>query len=227
MLGTLYWFWYPAPYFLVSQAAYRFALLAGIQLVLGPILTWLLYTPGKKGLWLDMTVISLLQVAALGWGIKALHDHRPAFMVHTLDRFELVSHSQLDRRETRGVPLRSLTDRGPLLVVTSLPGDNAGLQSLVDGIVFGNAPDIHLRPELWSDYPPAVPRILRNARTLDDLQKARPETSAGVAAAVRETGWSAPELRFLPLAGRDFDYAVYLDPENGRILGAFRCIPWL
>ncbi len=195
--------------------------------MLGPILTWVLYTPGKKGLWLDMTVISLLQVAALAWGIKALHDHRPAFMVHTLDRFELVSHSQLEPRETRGVPLRSLTDRGPLLVVTSLPGDHSGLQNFLDQTVIGNAPDIQLRPELWSDYGPAVPRILRDARTLDDLQTARPETAARVAAAVRTTGRSAAELRFLPLAGRDFDYAVYMDPENGRILGAFRCVPWL
>ena len=66
VLLALCWFmWYPAPMLMAIGGHEIFLLVVGIDVVLGPLLTLVVFKSGKKTLKFDLAVIALLQIAAL------------------------------------------------------------------------------------------------------------------------------------------------------------------
>ncbi|MFM1892645.1 MAG: hypothetical protein RLZ44_1722, partial [Pseudomonadota bacterium] len=60
--GLLRWVWYPGPLFALEGGWQGLGLVALLLLVLGPLLTLILFKPGKAGLGFDLWLIALLQV---------------------------------------------------------------------------------------------------------------------------------------------------------------------
>ena len=92
-----YFVWYPKGLFGTAGGGELFVLIAVTNLVVGPVLTFVVYVPGKKGLAFDLAVISLLQLAALGYGMHVLLESRPVYLVFIKDRFELVRANHIPR----------------------------------------------------------------------------------------------------------------------------------
>ena len=88
--------WYPPPYFHAAGADQLVLLLVGVDLVLGPLLTLILFRSGKKGLKFDLAMIAVLQTTALVYGLSVVLQSRPVFLVSAVDRFVLVSASEID-----------------------------------------------------------------------------------------------------------------------------------
>lgn len=59
--------WYPAPYFDINGGWTVLRILAGVDVVLGPILTLIVFKPGKPSLKFDMSVIVALQRNGAGF----------------------------------------------------------------------------------------------------------------------------------------------------------------
>lgn len=68
VVGVVYWLWYPEPTFGIVGVLPIILMLVGIDLVLGPLLTMIVYKHGKPGLKFDLSVIALVQIAALVYG---------------------------------------------------------------------------------------------------------------------------------------------------------------
>lgn len=69
--------WYPGLLFESEQGWRALLLIAGVDLVLGPTLTLLVFAPEKKSLKFDLFVIFLIQIAALIYGVYTIHGNRP------------------------------------------------------------------------------------------------------------------------------------------------------
>lgn len=104
--------WYPPALFGMAKAGPLLAVLAGVDLVLGPLLTLIIYRPGKKGLKFDLVVIAILQVAALAFGLHTVWQSRPAYIVATTDRFHLSSPTRSMRPAPRRPPPNIATRLG-------------------------------------------------------------------------------------------------------------------
>jgi hypothetical protein len=65
-------------------------MVGGIDLIVGPLLTLLVYKQGKKTLKMDLTVIALIQALFLGGGLYTLFASRPVYLVATNQMFNLV-----------------------------------------------------------------------------------------------------------------------------------------
>lgn len=86
MMGT----WYSMGMLQFSRAHKLWAIVAAVDIIVGPLLTLLVFRSGKPYLKLDLAVIVLLQVAALAYGLKAVWDSRPVFLVALPDQYVLV-----------------------------------------------------------------------------------------------------------------------------------------
>lgn len=73
--------WYHNPYYQLFNVMPIFGLMLMIDLVLGPLLTFVVYKKGKKTLKMDLTVIVLIQAIAFGWGMWNIANARPAWIV--------------------------------------------------------------------------------------------------------------------------------------------------
>src|SRR6266849_5322447 len=89
-VATMILVWYPPPLFQLLGGFELLLLLVGVDVTLGPLLTFVVFKSGKKGLRFDLSVIALVQLSALIYGASVVFVARPAYMVFVWDRFELV-----------------------------------------------------------------------------------------------------------------------------------------
>src|SRR5688572_1629501 len=92
VVGTVfllvYFLWFPGPLFRGAGGRDLFLVLAMVDVTLGPLITLLIFRPGKRGLKFDLAVIALIQVAALAYGTHVVFEARPVWTVFLKDRFD-------------------------------------------------------------------------------------------------------------------------------------------
>jgi len=69
LLMLIIYVWYPAPYFDVDYRMKWIGMIAFVDIVIGPGLTLLVYRADKPTVKFDMSVIIVLQLTALSWGV--------------------------------------------------------------------------------------------------------------------------------------------------------------
>lgn len=73
--------WYPEYFYDLDGGFEASKVIFLVDLVLGPLLTLLIYKPKKKGLMFDLSCIVLMQLMALSYGIYLLYSYRPVALV--------------------------------------------------------------------------------------------------------------------------------------------------
>ncbi len=224
----VFFVWYPHPYFRISGAWNPLRVLIGVDLVLGPLMTLLLFKPGKKGLWFDLCVILTVQLVALVYGVTVIYSERPYFSVFAVDRFTVLTRSDVDQAEWDKASGRLGTKPlvGPVLAVALRPADTAAQQRLLDETVFGGKPDIDHRPESWVPYREQVSQILASAKPLSALHTSRADLRAQIEQLPGRLGLPAQRLGFLPVAARERYLALVIEMTTGVPLEAIEQDPW-
>lgn len=96
----VFWIWYPTPLHLAVGVTKIYLIILLADLAIGPLLTFIIYKHDKKSMRRDLAVILLLQISAFLYGIYAVEQGRPAWIVFVVDDFELVSPADIDQRNT-------------------------------------------------------------------------------------------------------------------------------
>ncbi len=101
VFGALYLGWYRWPGWYLSGVLKVAAIIAGVDVVLGPLLTLVIANPTKprRGLLRDIAVIVAVQIAALVYGASALWHGRPLYYTFSVNRLEMVQASDLSTQE--------------------------------------------------------------------------------------------------------------------------------
>jgi hypothetical protein len=79
--------WYPGFFYTTDGGWQGLRLLLGVDLVLGPLLTLVVFRSGKPGLRFDLSVIGIVQATCLVIGVWIVHDQRPLAIVYVDGRF--------------------------------------------------------------------------------------------------------------------------------------------
>jgi hypothetical protein len=98
ILGSIVFFvWYPWPYSEVCGGFDLLMLVGAVDVTLGPLLTFVVFDRQKTKVVLlrDLSVIGLLQVSALVYGMHAVYLARPVALVFEVNRFRVVSHAEV------------------------------------------------------------------------------------------------------------------------------------
>jgi hypothetical protein len=217
--------WYPAPYFDLSGAGKIVRILVGVDLVLGPALTLLLYRPGKPGLMFDVSFIATVQVAALVYGISAIYSERPYFVVFAVDRFEIVAKTEIaPPGDDENIELPPKPWGEPIMAIATLPKDEKARQKLLDEVLSG-MPDISRRPEFWSDFASGIEVILSRAKPLKQLSEQRDDVAVAVARIIKRRP-NAEALVYLPIMWKTEAYTLVIDPVTARPVDYLLVDPW-
>ena len=220
--------WYPHPYFQAGGAWHALRVLIGVDVVIGPMLTLIVFKAGKKGLKFDLAFIAIVQLAAFIYGVSVLYSHRPYFSVFAVDRFVLVAQDEVDARELAGAGNRvgSKPFVGPLQIVARRPTDEAGMQRLLDETLFQGKPDIDRRPEFWWPYAEHAAEVAAKARPIASIRGKGPEIAALVDGLPARLGVPESRLGVLPLLVGDHPYSVVIDKATALPLEVFDVDPW-
>lgn len=92
--------WYPQPWFEHDGGWTVFRLILLVDVVLGPLLTLIVYRRGKAELRRDLGIIVAIQLGALAFGVTTMLQHRPVFLVYAENNFFAVTWKEV-REGTR------------------------------------------------------------------------------------------------------------------------------
>ena len=97
---VVFYIWYPKPFVEISGVLEPLKLLVIVNIIIGPMLTFIVYKKDKKHLRLDLSLIVLMQIVALGYGIYTIYNGRPSMLVMHNGEFYYLSvkfsnHSEL------------------------------------------------------------------------------------------------------------------------------------
>lgn len=217
--------WYPHPYGLVSGGLKLFLILVSVDVVCGPLLTLVLFNPRKprRELVTDMGLVVLIQLAALAYGLHTVHQARPLFLVHEVDRFRVITagdYGDADVREAIAgldAPLRPHPFKGPVTVGIRAPRNREESQKVLWASLAGGR-DYSQRPEFYIPYDVAYQgKALARAKPLVRFIERYPGTTGEAADLLRKRGVQTEDALFLPVLHRQ-EWIAVLD-KSANILG--------
>lgn len=79
----VFYVWFPLPYFLVDGGWQGIRIIAAVDLVLGPLITFLIFDSSKsrREISFDLSVIVIIQTVALIYGVMTTYNQRPVAIV--------------------------------------------------------------------------------------------------------------------------------------------------
>lgn len=212
--------WYPYPYREASGGRELFFLVMGVDVILGPLITLIIFNTKKsrQELRRDLAIVVLIQVAALGYGLWTVFIARPVHLVFEIDRFRVVHAIEVDQKllpkNLAGLEVMPLS--GPTLV--SVRPFNSEQESFDVTVSALQGVQIGARPELWQSYSAGRPDVLRVARPVSQLKARFPDRVAEIDAVLDGVRRNSQTTVYLPMIGRKGFWTVFVDPVTADVL---------
>ncbi|CAN7547209.1 TfpX/TfpZ family type IV pilin accessory protein [Variovorax paradoxus] len=214
--------WHPYPYWNLTGGAYLFFVLASVDVVCGPVLTGILYSPkkSKKELVLDLSVVATIQVAALCYGLYTVAQARPVVIVFEVDRLVAIAAADIDPSELSKAPpkFQRLSWTGPRLLGIREPRDSNEMLRALEASLKGVEPSS--RPDWWRELSPDRSELRSRMRSISLLLRERPDGARKLLQEIADANQaSLKDLYFLPLTGKKSrDWIVVLN-QRAEFLG--------
>jgi hypothetical protein len=213
--------WYPAPYQNLSGGRELFWLVMVVDVICGPLLTAVLFNPAKprRELWRDLTMVAIIQLGALGYGLQTVWAARPLFLVLEVDRFKVLGRPDLPSLSLSELAstIRPSFFSGPVTVAIRDPKDEKERQTVLFESVQGGR-DYAERPEFYLPYDGVnALKSLNRAKPLSVFMQKQPSQQAAATELATKKGGDTAQWAYLPVVARQ-DWVAVLDKE-GQIQG--------
>jgi hypothetical protein len=219
--------WYPPELLEMSRGVQLLGILALVDVVIGPLLTLIVFNPAKKSLKFDLSVIAMLQIGAMAFGLYTMWTTRPVFLVAVKDRFELVFANEIDPADlAKAKPeYRSLSWGKPTLVSAPPPTDSKQREELMFSGLAGK--DIQHTPKLYQPYNAITPFLSAEVEPVSALIAARPQIKDKVESVAKKRGLDINGIGFVPLNSSRDAAAMLVERETTTIIGPLAADPWI
>lgn len=212
--------WYPGDYLQLAGGLQLLLLLTVVDTVLGPCLTLIVYHREKprKETFTDFSVIALLQVVALVYGVSSAYAARPIYLVFEYQRVAVVSAADVPQDELARAPpeWRRLPKAGVQLLSLRRFKDAAEEFESVMRAMAGQPQAA--QPELWQPYEAARTEMIRTAKPLSALDISKVSASR-LSELIAESKSGTDQLKYLPLIARKGDWIILIDGTSAEPQG--------
>ena len=207
--------WYPFPYRELSGGRELFLLLMLVDVVLGPLITLVIFNRRKtrSHLFMDFTVMGLLQLAALSYGMWTMFSARPVHLVFEYHRMAVVHAVDVppDLLAKAPTDLQTLPLTGPTLLSLRPLQASEFVESTLQAL--GGVAQA-AQANLWQPYGAARAEVLQESQPAAQLRQRFPDQASTIDHAVAQSGVPIERLRYLPLLARKKAWTVLLDADN-------------
>lgn len=207
--------WYPQPLFSTDGGWRVIRIIVGVDLVLGPLLTLIVFKSGKPGLKFDLAMIGLVQALALSWGVWTSYNERPAAVIYTLDFFTPVPYYQLKEHGMTAKELMQFGDSWPIIIYSDVPKDKLSevlARSLREG------KPLYLFTEYYKQFDKEQAPILKaNSMNLEKYVEDKPELKKLYQHSLL-TGTAKTNISYLAMHSREKWVTVVFDLDDMKII---------
>ncbi len=226
LLFVVWSIWYPQPLFLFEGGFFALTSMAVVGLILGPILTAIVYRHGKKGLYFDLTLIALLQVGALIYGGQIAFFERQQYIAFTVDRFTVIPASSIDIEKIQHPSLLTNFFERPKFVYVKLPKDSKILMDITQDVLSGGK-DFDMYPEYYQNFDENMEKIVEQSHSLpiNKMTYFFPKEATKLKKISNQYQIPLESILLFPLQGETGIITVCLSPE-GKLLGYLNIDTW-
>jgi len=228
ILGGLYLGWYRWPGWYLADAVQVTIVLAGVDLVVGPLLTFIIASAVKprRELMRDIAVIATIQLIALVYGAVSLWHGRPLYYAFSEDALSLVQAYDIDDAELAlarklDAPLLPHWYNLPRWIWAPLPQDSAEQNKIIASAVSGGS-DVISMPRYYKPWDAGLPALRSQLKKIGDIRYFSGYEKKLLEAQVRAAGLAADLPNAIALTGRGRPLLAVFDRANLKILGMFR-----
>lgn len=222
VIGLVFLIWYPSPLATAVGVTHIFLMLLVIDVILGPLLGLLVYKEGKKTLKFDLSVIILIQIAALCYGVFTIEQGRPGWLVYNVDRFELVRKNDLilENIHQAQPQFQQVSWTGPQFAAVKLAVSPQQRQNDMFTEALGGI-SLAQQPARYVELTQAKNQIQQRALPLKELEQYNSKTG------VEKTLAKYPKAdAWLPLKANAIDMVVLVNKESASIIKIVDLRPW-
>ena len=222
VVGLVFFVWYPSPLASAVGVTHIFLMVLAIDVIIGPVLGFVVYKEGKKTLKMDLTIIILIQLSALLYGVYSIEQGRPVWIAYNVDRFELVRKNEvLTDNMAQALPqFQSPAWDKPQYVAVEFAQDKEIRNEEMFAEVFGGVSIIQ-RPERYVDFTRAKAQIQQRAQALTQLNQFNDP------AVVKTILTQYPQATgFVPLKANAIDMTVLINKDKGEVVKIVDLRPW-
>ncbi|MDW7709327.1 MAG: hypothetical protein SCH98_02540 [Deferrisomatales bacterium] len=208
-------FWYPLPFFLADGGWQGLRLVVAVDVVLGPLLTLVVYraTKTRRALTFDYACIGAVQVLALALGLWTVHGQRTALVAFSDGRFYTVDAATAESLGPQAHALLGAARRGPVYAAVRMPESEEERQTLRRETLQSGRP-LHLRADLLT---PLGPAALASIASEDAWDPSEEEATAARKLMSRRTR-TGDEAVIVPATCRYRNVALAFDPSSADLL---------
>ena len=170
----IYYNWYPEPYFSIDGGWEGIRLVGAVDLVLGPLITFLIFdlTKSRKKILSDLLIILLIQFAALAYGVYTTYAQRPVAIVIFDDFVVSATMEHYAGNLESASDLYRYSDERPPIIYSDFPTTREGVAE-VQRIKMEEKSLEHAQTQLYRPHSELAAALKkRQINALDRLDKA-------------------------------------------------------
>ncbi len=209
-------FWYPSPLAQAVGVTHLFLMMLAIDVIVGPVLGFIVYKEGKETLKMDLAIIILIQLSALIYGLYSIEKGRPGYIAYNIDRFELVRKNEIASNDYQH---NANFGSYPSYVAVQYPKDHKLKEKVMFDEVFGGV-SLSQRPEFYQALENAKQQMKDKVLSLNDLSKYNPPSQVEKIVSKYPT-----VIGFFRLKANNLDMTVLVD-QNAQVVKIVDLRPW-
>lgn len=213
ILANIIIFWFPRPFLEISNFKEITIILLLVDLILGPLLTFVIYKPKKKSLKFDFSVIASIQILALAYGLYTLYLAHPVYITYHGGEFHIVTAQHADPSNAKNPNMRVSKLSPPKLAYLNIP-DKETRNDLFAKMLNGQG-DIETNSKYYEPVVNHLDKVILNGL---DPQIAFKQDSdqKKVDNFLAKNGKKLNDYVFVPLRGSSKKTIWVLEKETGR-----------
>lgn len=222
--------WYRVPYFWLIGGPLLLVLIVGVDVILGPLMTFIVYSPRKsrKERIFDLALIGLVQALALIYGLHTSYTSRLVYAVYVDGAFHLVKATELGiegvgaskRLEFYTPPLF-----GPQFIGSQLPSTPKGISDL--SFYRSTGVGDYRVPEYYVPLAEVKQQMVGYGLDREVLFKRNPRLLQKVDAFLKNAGVEWAEVGVYPINVLESGtYTVVVNLKNASVLKVFPYAPY-
>lgn len=217
--------WYPGALASLQGVDRLVLILIGVDVVIGPLITLIVFDPAKKSLKFDLGVVALMQTAALVYGLHAIYGGRPAYVVFNVARFNVVAAQEISQESlSKANSDVQISRLGPLLVAARFPEDPAKKSEILFSSLSGGY-DLPQLPEYFVPLDVEKDAMRARMKPIAELRAVNALSEVDWTSFLEGYGKPEEDLRYLPIIGNERDGSMILDAGTAEILGLTKLLP--
>ena len=225
VIGSILFFFFPQLFIAISDFKEIATILISVDLILGPILTFVVFQPHKKSLKFDLSVIAVIQLSALVYGAYSLFQVHPVYITFNIDRFTIVSAKDAEPEKALFDEFKVSKLTTAKLAYAKMPDDNQKRNEVTLTAAMGGG-DLDQRVEYYEPYKNHIEKVLAKSLDKELIFKAA-DTDSKILAFLEKHKDKLDNYVFLPINSAKKDAIIVLDKQTALPVATINSDPWI